>query len=414
MQTKELRPFQEDDYIETWNNLESQCIENGFSWAALWENEEWNQYITPSLYEISGKQWNAVQIASYRIGQIFQSSFQYIQRHLETHDTLHIPKRLQPLMHISQTIFSYFARMDLVVKGENIKLLEMNADTPVGMVESSVGNRLICDLFETSSPNTLETEASRTWKDILFNYHIPSSESLFFLSYGCHEEDTKTVEWMMKQCPHEKKVYVSAEDLVVNKNGVYTKYGREIRYLYRLLPLEYLLEESYGEQLLTHIEKGNLQLINPPATFLTQSKALLAWIWEQKENSKVFSTEEQEWIVSYFLPTYFSPSVFERENKPYVAKPIWGREGGGIEIIDGKESLQDITAYYANQPKIYQSYEELPSVTVGTWDGPYEGRFLIGSHLMNGVPSGLFLRAGEKITGNLSMCFGVSKQQENM
>lgn len=410
MKTKELRPFTEEQYIEIWNNLESKCIENGFSWAALWENEEWNQYITPSLYEMSDTQWNAVQIASERIGQVFQSAFQYVQRHPETYDTLHIPKRLQPLMHLSQPIFSYFARMDLVVKGENIKLLEMNADTPVGMVESSVGNRLICELFDTTSPNTLETEASSTWKDILSHYHIPSSEILFFLSYACHEEDTKTVEWMMKQCPHEKKVYVSAEDLVVNENGVYTKYGREIRYLYRLLPLEYVLEESYGEQLLTHIENGKLQLINPPATFLTQSKALLAWIWEQKDNSVVFSEEEREWISSYFLPSYFSPSTFQSENKPYVAKPIWGREGGGIEIIGDAELVQDTTPYYANQPKVYQAYEELPTITVGTWDGPYEGHLLIGSHLMNGIPSGLFLRVGEKITGNLSMCFGVSKQ----
>ena len=38
----------------------------------------------------------------------------------------------------------------------------------------------------------------------------------------------------------------------------------------------------------------------------------------------------------------------------------------------------------------------------------YTGKLLIGSFLINGKPSGLFLRVGERITGNLSMFFGIT------
>jgi len=55
-----------------------------------------------------------------------------------------------------------------------------------------------------------------------------------------------------------------------------------------------------------------------------------------------------------------------------VAKPLWGREGGGISIFDNQQTLID------------------------------------EDFLINGKPSGLFLRVGERITGNLSMFFGIT------
>jgi glutathionylspermidine synthase len=162
--------------------------------------------------------------------------------------------------------------------------------------------------------------------------------------------------------------------------------------------------------MIEHLKNGIIQFINPPASFLTQVKSLYAWIWQQyEENSDVFSQEERKIIEKHFLPTYHTPQYFIKSQSSYVAKPIFGREGGGIEIVMfGEKSEKDETEYYVSQPKIYQKYREMLDVTVGTWDGPYTGKMLVGSHLMGGEPCGLFLRAGEKITGNLSMFFGIS------
>jgi len=91
--------------------------------------------------------------------------------------------------------------------------------------------------------------------------------------------------------------------------------------------------------------------------------------------------------------------------QPYVIKPIWGREGGGISLIDAKGNImqQDQSPYYKHQKKIYQHYVKMPEFTVYTWDGEYSGQYVVGSFLINAAPAGLFLRVGESITGNLSM-----------
>ena len=52
----------------------------------------------------------------------------------------------------------------------------------------------------------------------------------------------------------------------------------------------------------------------------------------------------------------------------------------------------------------------MPDCTIDTWDGDYTGKLLIGSHLIGGEPAGLFLRVGERITGNLSMFIGISTE----
>lgn len=409
--TKEPDKFT-NNYVPSWNSLEKKCIQNGFSWAALWENEEWNQYITPSLFEMSKERWKKNMVATKSIGQIYQTAFEYLQSHPECFDALKIPVPLRPLLTVKQNLFSYFARMDLIDDGKNVKLLEVNSDTPVGMVEASIGNRIICSEHGIQSPNFLEASAKSSWNMILDEFHIPNYEVIYFASYEWHKEDTQTVHWMMNKCPHFYKEYVDIESVIVDEEGVFTQEGKPIRYLYRLYPLEFLLEETFGEQMIYHLQNNAIQFINPPASFLTQVKSFYAWIWKQfEENTEVFSEEEKEMIQKHFLPTYFSPERFVKNNNSYVAKPIFGREGGGIEIISSNnESIKDETEYYASQTKVYQMYHEMPNVTVGTWDGPYTGKMLVGSHLIGGKPCGLFLRAGEKITGNLSMFFGVSVQ----
>ena len=140
-----------------------------------------------------------------------------------------------------------------------------------------------------------------------------------------------------------------------------------------------------------------------------QNKSVLALIWKLYEESVFFTEEEQDIIYKYFLPTYFSNKRFLERHESYVSKPVFGREGGGVSIYENDELLaEDKTEYYFEQRKIYQQYIEMPEYTIDTWDGPYTGKLLIGSHCISGRAAGLFLRVGEKITGNLSMFTGVT------
>ena len=187
-----------------------------------------------------------------------------------------------------------------------------------------------------------------------------------------------------------------------------------------MYPLEYLIDDvddkgnPIGKLFLHHIATGKVKVINPPSAMIIQSKTILAIIWELFESKSILLTkQDRETIEKYFLPTYFTPEPFEKHQIPYVCKPVWGREGGGVSIVEPHQCIEDKTPYYYTQPKIYQQYMEMPDQTIGTWDGNYVGKLLFGSHVIGGQPAGLFLRVGEKITGNLSMFMGITVEKNH-
>ena len=191
--------------------------------------------------------------------------------------------------------------------------------------------------------------------------------------------------------------YIGIQDIVVTDDGIYTQNGERIHYLYRLYPIEYLVSDAdkngkrIGLQFLDHIAQGRVRIINPPAAFLMQNKSVLALIWQLYEDEVFFGDEERETIQKYFLPTYFTNKPFIERNESYVSKPLYGREGGGVSIFENNELLaEDKTEYYFEQRKIYQQYIEMPDYTIDTWDGPYTGKLLIGSHCISGRAAGLF------------------------
>ena len=139
-----------------------------------------------------------------------------------------------------------------------------------------------------------------------------------------------------------------------------------------------------------------------------QNKSVLALIWKLYEESVFFTEEEQDIIYKYFLPTYFSNKRFLERHESYVSKPVFGREGSGVSIYENDELLaEDKTEYYFEQRKIYQQYIEMPDYTIDTWDGPYTGKLLIGSHCISGRAKRLILRVGEKITETYQCLLGL-------
>ncbi|HZG74323.1 MAG TPA: glutathionylspermidine synthase family protein, partial [Paenibacillus sp.] len=143
-----------------------------------------------------------------------------------------------------------------------------------------------------------------------------------------------------------------------------------------------------------------LALLNPPSAFIAQTKALQALIWSLHERRTFFTQEEHDAIGEYMLPTYMD-NVFHG-SAPYVRKPIFGREGGAVELFDasGVSEARDGETLYWDQPAVYQKRVELPRVRVRTLRGETEGRLLWGSFLIGGKPSAIVSRIGGAITGN--------------
>ncbi|MEE5181126.1 glutathionylspermidine synthase family protein [Bacillus subtilis] len=407
---------EEKEYMKKWIELNSKMSEKGFTWSMLEEDEEFHQYMSFNVLNMSKDQWGAIQTATKKIGNIINKTYKILLKNSELRKMLNLPKETLNAITVPSEYFSYFTRLDLIVNGEDIKVIEINCDTPTGYLETSVANEIICEDKGLQSPNQLEYNIFRAWrmieKDLGINF-----DKVYFTSYGEHEEDKQTVLFNMKHSGVNGE-YIAVEDIQIDEYGIYDTEGNKIEYLYRLYPLEFLPEdvdehgEKIGEMFLDHIASGKVKIINPPSAFMMQSKAVMAVVWGFASDNRLdfFTQEELSDISKYFLPTYFSKEYFTEDGTPYVEKPIFGREGGGVKILDENSNIveKDEEDWYSEWSKIYQQYVEMPEMAVDTWAGKYTGKLLVGSFLIGGEPSGVFLRVGEKITGNLSMFCGVA------
>ncbi|WP_078428135.1 glutathionylspermidine synthase family protein [Alkalihalobacterium alkalinitrilicum] len=399
-------PFQQELYLKSWEAVEKKVAEQGFTWATLYENYEDNQYMSDSLLLIPDMMMREIENATRAAHDIFTKTYEQIVKNPHTIHDLGLPIMLWDLFQkLGKTKYSYFTRFDFIASSNGLKVIEANTDTPVGIVESAIAQEVLCHEHKSKNPNAhINKRIKATWDQIIRDYNIRSTDTLYFTCANWHDEDKKTVEYMMNLYPQQAK-YISLEQIIVERDGVKTPDGDTIEFLYRLYPLEYFLEERsetgepIGEQFLVHIINNKVKVINPPSALLMQSKAILALITAKKE--EWYTRVEQAAIEKYFLPTYFS--LDQMASDSYVKKPVLGREGGGIKVVANGLVLDEDVDYYQSQQAIYQQYFPMPDQTIDTWDGPYTGKLLIGSHVMNGEPSGLFLRVGELITGNLSM-----------
>lgn len=412
-----LNEQQQQDYMKKWFTLSEQASKYGFTWPSLLENDEWCQYMSTSINKIKKEEYYDIIEATDLVKTIFQRIYEYLLESYEGFLQLKLPTELWEVTRTHyEGLFSYFTRFDFIVNNGEIKLIEINADTPTGYLEPSVANQVLCDHHNVINPNCLEEKLHKAWNKIIVDYQLKPNDLIHFTSYDWHEEDFQTVKFIQQYCPQPND-YVGIQSIVVKDDGLYAPGGIKIEYLYRLYPLEYLLDDkdSSGKRIglifLDHIANGRVKIINPPSAFLIQNKGVLALIWQLHEQNQWFTEQEHAIIEKYFLPTYFSKDKFEENDIDYVKKATLGREGGGVSIINqGKEVAADKTPYYDQQHKIYQKYIEMPDCTIDTWDGEYTGKLLIGSHLIGGEAAGLFLRVGEKITGNLSMFIGITTE----
>jgi glutathionylspermidine synthase len=187
----------------------------------------------------------------------------------------------------------------------------------------------------------------------------------------------------------------------MDEEGVYDQTGQPVDLIYRLYPTEWMVEDcdpTSGVGLWDYLEPllrdRKVALINPISSFVLQNKALLALITE-KWNDQI-EHPLSAIVHRHFLPAAMSPAGVA---VPYVGKPTFGREGQEVEIVKVAGSkLYNASAEYADFPKIYQKYVDLPTV-------PIDGESLtlqLSCFLLNGIATGISARIDDVVIGNLS------------
>lgn len=366
--------------------------ELGFTWADLDDGAYWLDQVVTMPAEL----YSELTEAANSLWHIMDQTVRYVHGRHDLYQLLGVPNILWNMLDGSSLpepgLISRYARFDFAIDGDgSIKLLELNSDTPTGYVEASIATPWVCEQAGITSPNSKMRELVRA------AWSVEQPDTAACMAYGTHLEDSGTIEALVKhsglavKCEDCLKLYI--EDGMLKDSA-----GRVIERMFALYPKEWMAVDEGGDALAYAVERGKLQLFNPPLSLLLQSKGLLAAVWGLYELGLLFDDQAREAIERYMLPTYNKP-VFDGD---YVSKSMFGREGGSVRLYDEHGNLEladqdgfDTSVFF---PKVYQKKAALAQIPTAAG----HLHLLTGLFVINGEPCGLLGRAGGLITGNTS------------
>ena len=390
--------------------------------GALWPGTLLDPYDLLEVYPLSSAEIAAITQAAEAIARIHKRTAKLLRTVPDEallqmglpRETLNLSRLQIPGM--PDTVIG---RLDLVNTIDGYKMLEFNADTPGLLVETFAVNARVCDASGKVNPNRHgETALHAALRNAIragleyVGRTDGESANVVFTSRSTYERDQDIALYLMGLLALPdgiQKHYVPLELLRGNERGLYDSNGDQIDVLYRFHPIQFFRGKMFrdnkdenadihdGALLFDLVSRGRLAIINPPAAFLLESKAVQSIIWGLFQQGVYFDSEERLLIEHYFLPTYMDPIFCD---EPYVAKPVYGSEGDTVAIINARpgEVFRSNNNTYAEQSMVYQKYVELPRVEIMTEDGLRSLSILTSCFLIDGQPVGITLRAGEAIT----------------
>ncbi|MFM2045414.1 MAG: glutathionylspermidine synthase [Pseudomonadota bacterium] len=286
--------------------------------------------------------------------------------------------------------FPVYGRFDLAWDGTGTpKLLEYNAATPTSLYETAVvqwhwleGFRPTADQF-----NGLHEALVARWADLLPRLPGPR---IHFCAQD-NPEDMGTADYMRLTA-----VEAGAAGKLIPVDGIHHDSltgtfhdadGDRIDVLWSLYPHEWFLQDAGAPALLDAVMSGRLVLMEP-LWKLMLTKGILAILWELNPGHPAL------------LKTTFAAAAFPAGAK-VVAKPLWGREGDGVEIAtlgpDGKPvgpvERAGPTRFAGNEGWVFQEFVDLPNL-----GGGYA---VLGVWMVGDEAKGLGVREDpNRITGN--------------
>ena len=370
----------------------------GFVWHT--DSDE-SAYISDELVVLSETEAEAYYEATNELYDMYVEAAEHVIEHNLFHE-IGIPFNLVEAIKESwesDVHWHLYGRFDLAggVDGKPIKLLEFNADTPTALFETAIVQWAILkqnNMKESSQFNTTYEALINNFKRLVtLEEDVSSFEenydgwNFLFTSVKGNSEEENTVRLLQHIATeagyNTEFAYIDDVDFDAEEGIFFNDTNYEL--WFKLIPWEDIaLEESDLAMLLSNIIKNQKAIIfNPAYTLLFQSKGLLKILWDLYPNHPLL------------LESSFEPL----EGQKQVKKPIFGREGGNVSILDENASeLESIDGDYGNHKMIYQSYTELATDLEG--DSYQAGIFYAYE------ACGLGFRKGGKILDNGSKFVG--------
>lgn len=352
--------------LQKVKEIDKQYLESlGFYWHTDSDN---SRYISDEIIVISEQEALSFENAANELYDMFIHAGQYIIDNNLFHN-IGIPFNLINTIKLSwenDVHWHLYGRFDFAggIDGLPIKLLEFNADTPTSLFETAIiqwailkynglqENLQFNGVYEAILDNfkrivTLDNDIDR------FD-HLYEGWKFLFTSIRGNIEEENTVRLLQHIASKAgfKTKFAFADEIDFSKEDGIVFENENYELWFKLIPWEMIaIEEPDLAMLLEQIIQNEKAIIfNPAYTLLFQSKGIMKILWDLYPNHPLL------------LKTSFEPIV----NHKYVKKPIFGREGGNVSIIDNDGSvLKSNDGEYENYKMIYQEYAQLAKDTRG-------------------------------------------------
>ena len=358
----------------------------------------------------------------------------------EFFEEMEIPEKMRRYLrlgNVMKDLPTWISRFDYVVdaKTGRLQMVEINADTPCAEIEAYYANGVAAKYFFKEDPNAYEWDKLRGWMKDIFLRSVGNksraellAHPVLFSCFDDYTEDLGTTNFLMNAMKdavdpsmRDAIVFESFYNLAVMEDGsLALPDGRRVSFLYRMHPMEILIEEtadqdgsSLGELLMEGYRAGKFQMMNPPESLILQSKGFQALIYALMERSPGFFTDAEKETIRNYLPESYFQRDFRLGDMPedseWIRKPIWGREGRGIEIINGrgekiykkKIDEDDYVVARDSDSNLVQRCVPQQKIISKTDVGIMEGYVTLSCFMLGDTPSALYGRfSDERIAGN--------------
>jgi len=343
------------------NPIDDATLEEiGFTWHT---DSDGSKYVSDELVIVRQDEADAYYEATNTLYDMYVEAAEYVIANDLFFD-LGIPFNLVEIIKKSwenDVHWHIYGRFDLAggIDGQDIKLIEFNADTPTALFETALfqwGILKANNMDEEKQFNNVYEAISENFKRLVtlfddpstFEEHYDGWKILFSSIAGNDEEETTTR--LLQQMATDAG-FVTHFDYLGNvafdDEGIYDAEGNPYEYWFKLYPWEDIAtdEPELATTLTNIILNQKAIILNPAYTLLFQSKGMLAILYELFPDSP------------YLLPASFEPLKGVKQ----VEKPIFGREGANTKILNADGSVVTQTdGEYDNHKKIYQEYVEFP------------------------------------------------------
>jgi glutathionylspermidine synthase len=282
-----------------------------------------------------------------------------------------------------------YGRFDFAYGPDEVpKLLEFNADTPTGLLETAIQWHWLEDRLPGADQwNRVHEALVERWRELAGAGRLPG-DRLHLVCSGAEPtgEDLMTIGYLAETASEAGLTchLMPIDDIRVAPDGAFVDADdRPIRTAFKLYPWEWLVHEASIDRMLLRMgdQPGETVWIEPIWKMLWSNKGILPLLWE------LFPGHPN------LLPAYFADDPRAATLTDAVRKPLLSREGADTTILrDGVAVETGPEVGYGAEGFVLQQFTDL-----GDHDGAHP---VLGVWIVDMEPQGLGIRESDNLITN--------------